>query len=163
MVKPFITFTKTDATRLYNDAEKKNVVIDYLLDHEFIIEITDLFLSTSPTKDKVKPEIGYLKLFPISSSAPETTSFETKLRNKVGITFDDYIGKVLQGGVSSESTSVINNIFNNTYHKWLFNRLWYEKLNAGHFSSYFENNLVCPYSSMSSTPVALTLASNDEG
>jgi hypothetical protein len=163
MVKPFITFTKTDATRLYNNAETKNVIIKYLQEHGFIMQIDDLFLSTSAIKRTFKPEIGYLKLFPISRSASETTAFEIKLREKVGITFDEYVGKVLNDGSSSISTSVVNNMFNTAYHNWLFNHHWYEKLKSGHFSIYYQNKVICPDTNMSLTMVTVAPVSNDSG
>ena len=82
LLKSFIIFTKSDATRLFNRAEIRNVVMKYLQEHGFIIQIDDLFVSTSPTKKTFKPEVGYLKLFPLSQSASDTAEFETKLRGK---------------------------------------------------------------------------------
>lgn len=163
MLKSFITFTKTDATRLYNRAETKNVVIKYLQEHGFIMPIEDLFLSTSPIKRTFKPEIGYLKLFPASRSASDTAEFEIKLREKVGITLDDYVNKVFNGGNSSLTTSVINNMFNTAHHNWLLNLLWYDKLKEGHISIYYQNNVICPDMNMSLIMITVASVSNDSG
>jgi hypothetical protein len=163
MLKSFITFTKTDATRLYNRAEIKNVVIKYLQEYGFIKQIDDLFLSTSPTKRVLKPEIGYLKLFPVSRSASDTAEFETKLREKIGITFDDYVNKVFNGQNPSVSSSGTNNMFNTTYHNWLLNRHWYDKLKEGHTSDYYQNNVICPDMNMSLIMVNVASISNDSG
>ena len=130
------TFTKTDATRLYNNAEAKNVVIEYLKEHGLIKEIEDLFFSTSPTKRTYKSEIGYLKLFPVSRSASHTSLFEVKLREKDAITFDDYMDKVFNSGNSSISNPMVNNVFNTAHHKWLLNRCWYEKLQGRTYEWY---------------------------
>ena len=42
-----------------------------------------------------------------------------KLREKIGITFDDYVKAVFDGGNLSMSTSVTNNIINTVHHNWL--------------------------------------------
>jgi hypothetical protein len=59
------------------------------------MQTDDLFLSISSIKRTFKPEIDYLKLLPVYRSPSETAPFEMKLREKVGITFDDYAVKVL--------------------------------------------------------------------
>ncbi|CAF4066585.1 unnamed protein product [Rotaria sp. Silwood2] len=161
MLKPSIAFTKTDATRLYNSAEIKNAVIKYLQEHEFIKQINDLFLSASPTKKMFKPEIGYLKLFPTSRSASDTSAFETKLREKVGITLDDYVNKVLGRETLPMSTSVNNNMFNTTYHNWLLNIFWYDKLNEGYISIYFKEKLICPDTKMNQPMATVVTVSDD--
>jgi hypothetical protein len=163
MLKPFITFTKTDVTRLYNSAEVKDSVIKYLHQHKFIEDIDGLFLSISPTRKTVKYETGYLKLFPVSRSASDASEFEKQLREKVGITLDYYVEKVFNNGNSSISTSVINNIFNTAHHNWLFNRHWYDKLNEGHSSIYYQNKIFCPDTNMSVTMVTVTSVSHDDG
>jgi hypothetical protein len=163
MLKPFIAFTKTDVTRLYNSAEIKNAVIKYLKEHEFIKQIDDLFLSASPTKKMFKPEIGYLKLFPISRSASDTSAFETKLREKVGITLDDYVDNVLGGEKLPMSTSDNNNMFNATYHNWLLNIFWYDKLSQGYISIYFKEKLVCPDTKMNQPMATVVTVSDDNG
>ena len=94
MLKPFIAFTQTDVTRLFNNAETKNSVIAYLKHHELIKEITNLFISSVPTKKTIKYEMGYLKSFPASESASDTSTFESKLRQIVGIGLDEYTDKV---------------------------------------------------------------------
>ncbi|CAF1170848.1 unnamed protein product [Rotaria magnacalcarata] len=162
MLKSFVTFTKTDATRLYNSAEIKNSVIKYLEEHEFIKQIDNLFLATSPTRKTVKPEIGYLKLFSVSRSASDAAAFEIKLREKVNITLDSYVRKVFNGGNSSISNSVINSLFNTAHHNWLLNRDWYDKLNEGHISIYYQNKIFCPDTNMSVTMVTVTSVSNDD-
>ncbi|CAF1269094.1 unnamed protein product [Rotaria sordida] len=161
MLKSFVTFTKTDVTRLYNSAETKNLVIKYLQEHEFIKRIDDLFLSTSPTKKIVKSEIGYLKLFPASRSAFDAAEFEIKLREKVDITLDYYVDKVFNGGNSSISTSAINNMFNTSHNNWLLNRHWYDKLKEGHISVYYQNKIFCPDANMSVTMITVNSVSND--
>ncbi|CAF1418087.1 unnamed protein product [Adineta steineri] len=161
MLKPFIVFTKTDATRLYNNAETKNIVIGYLQQHGLIKQIDDLFLINIPTKKITKSEIGYLKMFPNSQSASNTASFEVKLREKVGITFDNYVGKVLNSENASTSTSVINNMFNTAYHKWLLNREWYDKIKEGYFSEYYQNKIICPDANMSLPMVTVASVSSD--
>ena len=163
MLKPFIAFTKTDVTRLYNNAETKNVVIGYLQEHGFIKQIDDLFLSCAPTKKLLKPEIGYLKLFPVSELIFDASSFETKLREKIGITFDDYVKAAFYGGSLSMSTSITNNTFNSAHHNWLLNRAWFEKLNEGHISVYYQNKIICPDMKMSSNTITLITLSNDNG
>jgi hypothetical protein len=163
MVKPFIAFTQTDVTRLYNNAETKKIVIGYLQGHGFIQKIDDLFLSSIPTKKTMKPEVGYLKLFPVSQSAYDTTSFETKLRDKIGLTLDEYIAKIFNGVGSPMSTVVTNNMFNTTRHNWLLNRLWYNKLNDGQISIYFQNKVICPDNNMSINMVTVSTISNDNG
>ncbi|CAF3915869.1 unnamed protein product [Rotaria sp. Silwood1] len=161
MLKPFVAFTKTDATRLYNSAEIKNIVIKYLQESGLIMQIDDLFLSSSPTKRAFKPEIGFLKLFPVSQSASDTSTFETKLREKVGITFDDYANKVFNDGGSSLSTSSRNNMFNTAYHNWLLNLYWYDKLKEGHISVYYQNKIICPDTNMNLPMVTIFSVSND--
>jgi len=163
MLKPFITFTKTDATRLYNNAETKNVVIGYLQEHGFIKQIDDLFLSNIPTKKKIKSEIGYLKLFPASHLAAETTLFEMKLREKIGITLDEYVDKIFNGVNPSMSTSAINNVFNTAHHSWLFNRIWYHKLKEGEINVYIKNKVMCPDEQISLPAVMVTTVSDDNG
>lgn len=163
MLRSFLTFTKTDATRLYNRAETKNVVIKYLHEHGFIKEINGLFLSVSPTKQSVKCEVGYLKMFPITQSALDTAAFEKKLREKVGITFDDYIDKAFNGHGAASSTVQINNMFNTANNNWLLNRHWYDKLKEGHLSLYYQSKICCPDENMSSNmPIASSLSS-DQG
>ncbi|CAM4841639.1 unnamed protein product, partial [Rotaria magnacalcarata] len=130
-------------------------------EHELIMQIDDLFLSSAPTKKVFKSEVGYLKLFPASESLSQTASFEVKLREKVGITFDDYVKKVFSGENVSMSISVINNIFNTAHHNWLLNRNWFDKLNEGYTSVYYQNKIICPDSKMSLVMVTLASTSND--
>jgi len=163
MLKPFIAFTNTDVTRVYNNAETKNRVIAYLKQNKLINPIDDLFVSSIPTKKKIKSEIGYLKMFPVSSSASEASSFETKLRTKVGIGLDEYVDKVLNNETSSTTSSIVNNIFNTSHHNWLLNRHWYEKIIEGEISVYFQDKVKCPEQKISSMVVALTTVSNDDG
>lgn len=163
MLKPFVIFTTTDVTRLFNNAQMKNVIIEYLLTHGFIKKIDDLFLSNIPTKKMIKSEIGYLKLFPVSKAASEAASFEIELRKKVGITFDEYVNKVLNGDSSSAASSVINNTFNTAHHNWLLNRLWYDKIQEGEISMYFQNNVICPDEKISPPMVTVATVSNDDG
>ncbi|UJR18400.1 hypothetical protein I4U23_005304 [Adineta vaga] len=162
MLKPFIAFTKTDVTRLYNNAETKNRVIAYLKQSKLITPIDNLFVSNIPTKKKIKFEIGYLKMFPISTSASEASSFETKLRTKVGIGLDEYVDKVLNNETSSTPSSIVNNIFNTAHHNWLLNRHWYDKIIEGEISVYFQDKVKCPEQKISSVVVALTTVSNDD-
>ncbi|CAF1359232.1 unnamed protein product [Adineta steineri] len=162
MLKPFIAFTKTDATRIYNNAETKNIVIGYLQQHGLIKQIDDLFLSSIPRRKITKYEIGYVKLFPNSQSASNTASFEVKLREKVGITFDDYVGKVLNGENASTPASIINNMFNTVHNKWLLNREWYDKIKAGYFSEYYQNKIICPDTNMSLPMVNVASVSSDD-
>ncbi|CAF3737244.1 unnamed protein product [Rotaria socialis] len=161
MLKSFVTFTKTDVTRLYNNAETKNLVIEYLQENGFIKKIDDLFLSSAPVNKTFKPEIGYLKLFPISELISETSSFEMKLRDKVGITFDHYVKAVFYQGNLSMLTTITNNMFNTARHNWLLNRNWFEKLKEGHISTYYRSNVICPDVKISPMIINITSVSND--
>ncbi|CAF4051724.1 unnamed protein product, partial [Rotaria sordida] len=162
MLKPFIAFTNTDVTRLYNNAETKNRVIAYLKQNQLIDPINDLFVSNIPTKKTIKPEIGYLKMFPVSMSASEASSFETKLRKKVGIGLDEYVDKVLNNETSSTRSPIVNNIFNTAHHNWLLNRHWYENIKEGEITVYFQDKVKCPEEKISPIVVALTTVSNDD-
>ncbi|CAF4315011.1 unnamed protein product, partial [Rotaria sp. Silwood2] len=162
MLKPFIAFTNTDVTRLYNNAETKNRVIAYLKQNELIDPISDLFVSNIPTKKAIKPEIGYLKMFPISMSASEASSFETNLRKKVGIGLDEYVDKVLNNETSSTRSPIVNNIFNTAHHNWLLNRHWYEKIKEREITVYFQDKVKCPEEKISPIVVALTTVLNDD-
>ncbi|UJR18796.1 hypothetical protein I4U23_005702 [Adineta vaga] len=162
MLKPFIALTKTDVTRLYNNAETKSRVIAYLRENKLIKLIDNLFVSNIPTKKKIKSEIGYLKMFPVSMSASEASSFETKLRQKVGIGLDEYVKKVLNNESSSTTSLVVNNIFNTAHHNWLLNRYWYDKIIEGEISVYFQDKVQCPQQKISSMVVAVTTVSNDD-
>lgn len=104
-----------------------------------------------------------MKLFPVSRSALETSLFEKKLREKAGITFDDYVDKVFNSGSSSISNSVVNNVFNKAHHNWLLNRHWYEKLQEGHTSVYYQNNVLCSDGNISLTMATVASVSNDNG
>lgn len=163
MLKPFITFTKTDVTRLYNNAETKNVIISYLRKNEFIKEIDNLFLSTAPTKNTFKAEVGYLKLFPVFQTIAETAKFEMRLREKIGITFDDYVKKVFYNGNFAMPTTITNNMFNTKHHNWLLNRDWFDKLKAGEISVYYLNKVVCPDAKMTRIAMNIVSISNDDG
>jgi hypothetical protein len=163
MLKPFIAFTKTDVTRLYNNAETKTRVIAYLKENKLIKPIDNLFVSNIPMKKKIKSEIGYLKMFPVSMSASEASSFEAKLRQKVGIGLDEYVNKVLNNESSSTTSSIVNNIFNAAHHNWLLNRHWYEKIIEGEISVYFQDKVKCPQQKISSIVVAVITISNDDG
>ncbi|UJR34580.1 hypothetical protein I4U23_027356 [Adineta vaga] len=158
MLKSFIAFTKTDVTRLFNSAETKNSVIGYLKHHKLIKEIADLFVSSIPTKKTIKYETGYVKIFPASKSASDTSSFESKLRVTVGIGLDEYIDNVLIDENLPTESPIVNNIFNTTYHKWLLNRHWYDKIKAGEvnpITTISKDNVIDlfdqPRSSMTST------------
>ena len=129
---------------------------------EFIKQIDDTFLSTTPTKKTIKFETGYLKLFPGSRSAYNSAEFEIKLREKVDIRLDYYVDKVFNGGSSSTSISVINNMFNTAHHDWLLNRHWCDKLKEGHISKYYQNKTFCLDTNMRVTMVAVTSVSNDD-
>ena len=141
----------------------KNVVIEYLLEHCLIKRIDDLFLSSNPTKKKFKPEIGYLKLLPVSQFAAETASFEAKLRQRVDISFDDYVNGILHGGKKSNSLSTVNNVFNEANNKWLLNRLWYDKLTNGQLSVYLRDNVHCPNANISLKTILAATVSADNG
>lgn len=163
MTKPFVAFTKTCVTRLYNSAETKNTIIKYLEENSLIKRVDGLFLSTNPIKRTYKSEIGFLKLFPTTRSPQDMADFEIILREKVGLTLDDYVNKVLNSEASSTSSPGKNNMFNTLYHKWLLNRLWYEKLQQGHLSEYFRDNIVCPSKFMNQEIVTATSVSHDAG
>jgi hypothetical protein len=107
--------------------------------------------------------MGYLKLFPASLSASDTASFEIKLRERIGIAFDDYVYKVLNIGNPSVSTLVTNNMFNTAHHNWLLNRCWYDKLKEGAISEYYRNKINCPDSNISSPVVTAVSVANDDG
>lgn len=162
-MKPYIAFTNTDVTRLYNSAETKTLVINYLLEHELIKKIDNLFLSTNATKKTFKPEIGYLKLFPVLMSASETTSFDMKLRELVAITFDDYYNNILNIENSLLTSSEMNNTFNPSSHNWLFNREWCTRLKNGDISEYYHEKIICPDSKMSVIIINMASVANDEG
>jgi hypothetical protein len=163
MLKPFITFTNTDATRLFNNAGTKNIVIRYLHDNGLIQRIDDLFLSSIPSKNKSKGEVGYVKQFPLSSSASEAAAFEIKLREKVGITLDDYNHRVIGDLGSLTLPAMVNNVFNTANSSWLLNRLWYDKLQDGRVGIYFRNKVVCPNENMSRIPPTIAAVSSDDG
>lgn len=163
MLRPFLTFTKTDATRLYNRAETKNIVINYLQQHGFIKEINGLFLSSSPTKKSVKYEVGFIKLFPTTKSASDATVFEQRLREKLGITFDDYFNKTFNSQNATSSTIQPNNMFNTANNNWLLNRCWYDKLRDGYISEYYQNKVLCPDENMSLNISITPSLSDDQG
>lgn len=163
MLKPFIAFTNTDATRMFNSAETKNSVVEFLKKNEFIRQIDDLFLSTNQMRKTFKNEIGYLKLFPASHAALNTCVFEKRLRDTVGVTLDEYLKKLLDKQNVPGKQSVINNVFNTANNKWLLNISWYEKLKSGYFSTYYMENIICPSSEMSNTAVVVSTVSNDHG
>ena len=163
LLKPFITFNKTYVTRLFNSAEVKDAVLKYLEEHKFIIEIDNLFLSTTPLKKTIKSELGYIKMFPISRLAYETSNFETKLREKIGITFDEYMKAVLNHSNLSNIHFNFNNTFNNDHQNWVFNRSWFDKIKSGSVSEYLRDSIFCPESLMNQIPVVVNSVSNDSG
>ena len=70
-------------------------------------QIDDLLFSTDPTKRALKSETGYLKLSSFSRSVFDTAAFKIKLREKVGIIFDNYVNKVFYG----ENSSLLKYLF----------------------------------------------------
>ena len=163
MLKPYIAFTNTDATRLFNNAGTKNIVIRYLEENGLIQRIDDLFLSSHPSKNRTKGEAGYIKQFPLSSSASETAVFEIKLREKVGSTLDDYMHGVIGDSSSTASSSLVNNIFNTANSNWLPNHVWYDKLQDGRMGVYFRNKVICPKGNISCIPASVAAVSSDDG
>ncbi|CAM4845153.1 unnamed protein product [Rotaria magnacalcarata] len=97
----------------------------------------------------------------VSLSASDAAAFEIKLREKVDITLDSCVRKVFNGGISSISNSVINNLFNTAHHNWLLNRYWYDKISERHISIYYQNKIFCPDTNMSVTVVTVTSVSKD--